>query len=46
MSQCIYCGGDLAEQLSTFIYEDDDQFWVVRNVPAFVCVHCGEKEYT
>ena len=44
--KCVYCGGDLVEQLTTFVYEDDDQFWVVRNVPAFVCTRCGEKEYT
>ncbi len=46
MSQCVYCGGELVEQLTTFVYEDDDQFWVVRNVPALVCTRCGEKEYT
>lgn len=46
MSQCVFCGGDLAEQLTTFVYEDGDQFWIVRNVPAFVCTRCGEKEYT
>lgn len=46
MSQCVYCGGDLVEQLTTFVHEDGDQFWIVRNVPAFVCTRCGEKEYT
>lgn len=46
MSQCVLCGGELAEQLTTFVYEDGDQFWIVRNVPAFVCTRCGEKEYT
>lgn len=34
------------EQLTTFVYEDEEQFWIVRNVPAFVCTRCGEKEYT
>lgn len=46
MSRCVYCGGDLVEQLTTFVHEDGDQFWIVRNVPAFVCTRCGEKEYT
>ena len=46
MNQCAYCGGDLVERLTTFVYEDDDPFWIVRNVPAFVCARCGEKEYT
>ena len=46
MNLCYYCNGGLGEQLTTFIYEDGDQFWIVRNVPAFVCTRCGEKEYT
>ena len=46
MHRCYYCGGEQVEQLTTFVYEDDDQFWVVRNVPALVCIRCGEKEYT
>jgi len=46
MNKCFYCNGQLEEQLTTFVYEDDSQFWVVRNVPAFVCTQCGEKEYS
>ena len=46
MSQCVYCNGDLIEQITTFVYEDGDQFWIVRKVPALVCTRCGEKEYT
>ena len=45
MHQCYYCGGEQVEQPTTFVYEDEDQFWVVRNVPALVCTRCGEKEY-
>jgi len=46
MNRCYFCGGTLEEQTSTFLYEDDGEVWVVRNVPAFVCQECGEKEYT
>jgi YgiT-type zinc finger domain-containing protein len=46
MKQCYYCGGELVEQLTTFVYETNGQFQIVRNVPAFVCSRCGEKEYT
>ncbi|HSN75705.1 MAG TPA: YgiT-type zinc finger protein [Anaerolineae bacterium] len=46
LRDCGYCSGDLVEQLTTFVHEDDNQFWIVRNVPAFVCTRCGEKEYT
>jgi len=45
MTTCYYCGGEMVEQETTFMHEDDGQFWIVRNVPAFVCTQCGEKEY-
>ncbi|MDL1911584.1 type II toxin-antitoxin system MqsA family antitoxin [Chloroflexi bacterium CFX6] len=46
MKQCHFCGGELREQLTTFVHEDNGQVWVIRNVPAFICSQCGEKEYT
>jgi YgiT-type zinc finger domain-containing protein len=45
MNRCHFCGGELVEQLTTFLYEENDQVCIVRNVPAFVCKQCGEKEY-
>jgi len=36
----------LEEQKSAFLYEDDGDVWIVRNVPAFVCQQCDEKEYS
>ena len=45
MSQCYYCGGEQEEQIVTFVYEDAGQVWIIRNVPAFVCKQCGEREY-
>lgn len=46
MKRCAFCGGQLYEELTTFIYEDGTQVWIVRNVPTFVCQQCGEKEYS
>lgn len=46
METCYFCGGELKEQLTTFIYEENAQVWLVRNVPALVCQRCGEKEYS
>jgi len=46
MKTCHFCGGELREQLTTFLHEDGGQVWVVRNVPAFVCMRCGEKEFS
>ena len=45
MNKCVYCGGKLSSQLTTFVYEDEDDVWVIRQVPAYVCTQCGEKEY-
>lgn len=46
MKRCYYCGGELTEQLITFVYEKEGQVWIIRNVPAFVCKQCGEREYS
>jgi YgiT-type zinc finger domain-containing protein len=45
MNRCYFCGGELVEKLTTFVYEEEGQVWIIRNVPAFVCQQCGEKEY-
>lgn len=34
------------EQETTFVYEEHGELLIVRNVPAFVCMQCGEKEYS
>jgi len=46
MKHCYFCGGELVEQITSFLYEENGQLWVVRNVPTYVCNQCGEKEYT
>lgn len=46
MNHCAFCGGELVEQLTTFVNENDGQVQIVRNVPSFVCSRCGEKEYS
>ncbi len=46
MNRCHSCEGELVEELTTFLYEENGQVWIVRNVPAFVCKQCGEKEYS
>jgi YgiT-type zinc finger domain-containing protein len=43
---CHFCGGELREELTTFVHEEDGKLIVVRNVPALVCQTCGEREYT
>ncbi|MGC1379037.1 MAG: type II toxin-antitoxin system MqsA family antitoxin [Anaerolineales bacterium] len=46
MNHCHFCGGELTEQLTTFLNEEHGQVQIVRNVPAYVCSQCGEKEYS
>ena len=46
MNKCYFCGGEQVEELTTFIHEENEQFQVIRHVPARVCTRCGEKEFT
>lgn len=46
MNNCYFCHGELTEELTTFVYEEDDLVWIIRQVPTLVCQQCGEKEYT
>ena len=46
MNTCYFCGGELEEQLTAFVSEENGQFRIIRHVPAKVCKRCGEKEYT
>lgn len=46
MTTCYYCHGETVERQTTFVHEDDGQFWIIRNVPAYVCTQCGETEYS
>lgn len=42
---CIFCGGKVVSQKVTFVYDYDKDYFFVENVPAEVCVQCGEKTY-
>lgn len=44
-NQCFFCGGHMEEKLTTFVYEEGGHVSVVRDVPAWVCKQCGEREY-
>lgn len=39
---CPLCGGKLAEGTSTFTVDRKQVLVVARNVPARVCIQCGE----
>ena len=44
--QCVFCNGKVEERLVTFTYEDDGNFVFIENVPAYVCIRCGENTYS
>jgi HTH-type transcriptional regulator/antitoxin MqsA len=44
--RCVFCGGTVEKKMVTFIYDEDDRYVVVENVPAEQCTKCGEKTYS
>ncbi len=44
--KCDICGGPMIEQEVTYRIELGDKLVVVENVPAKVCIQCGEKLYS
>lgn len=46
MNTCHFCGGQLVSKMTIFVHETHGEVQIIRNVPAFVCQQCGEKEYT
>ena len=43
---CVFCGGKLKKKKVTFLYENGDKNLFIENVPAEVCINCGEKTYS
>ena len=44
--KCVFCGGEVKSQKVTFLYDEEGKYLVVENVPAEVCLRCGEKTYS
>jgi HTH-type transcriptional regulator / antitoxin MqsA len=44
--KCVFCGGKVEKKKVTFLYDEDDKYILVANVPAEVCTKCGEKMYS
>ena len=44
--KCDICGGPLIEQDVTYRIELESKLIVVENVPAKVCLQCGERLYS
>lgn len=47
MPGCFFCGGDVKPiVVGNFDYRLEGQLYVIKNVPAGLCVECGEKYIT
>ena len=44
--KCVFFGGKVVKRNVAFIYEKGDKYIIVENVPAEVCIKCGEKTYS
>jgi YgiT-type zinc finger domain-containing protein len=44
--KCVFCGGKLEKRRVTFTYEENGKHLLIENVPAEVCIQCGEKTYS
>ena len=44
--KCVFCGGQVEPRKVTFTYDHDGDYFLIENVPAEVCVQCGEKTYS
>lgn len=43
---CMFCKGDLKDELTNYIADLGQCIIVIRNVPTQVCSQCGEKSYS
>lgn len=46
MERCVFCGGKVEKKSVTFIYDEDDKYFLVEHVPAEECTKCGERTYS
>jgi YgiT-type zinc finger domain-containing protein len=44
--KCVFCGGSVESRKVTFVYDYEDDYFFIENVPAEVCMQCGEKTYS
>lgn len=43
---CVFCNGQLTEELRKYIVDLGECVVIVKNVPAKVCQECGEATYS
>ena len=46
MNRCFYCKGETEPSTRTHVVDLKQCIVIIRNVPCFTCVRCGESFYT
>lgn len=46
MDRCVFCGGDVKEDIVTLDLRVGNRLLVIEDVPAEVCQKCGEKTFS
>lgn len=46
MKKCALCGGKLKRGRTSQIYEWNEKVVVIRGIPAYVCINCGEAYFS
>lgn len=44
--KCCYCSAEMVEDVTTYFKQIESTIVVVKNVPCYKCVQCGETEYS
>lgn len=44
--QCYYCHGAVTEKIMDVDYRWKGQLYIIEQVPAGVCIQCGERYFT
>lgn len=43
--KCLMCKGNMQEKTTNFMVDLDNCVIIIKNVPSFVCIQCGEVTY-
>lgn len=43
---CIYCGGEVVEEVRSVDYRMQGHLYIIENVPTGVCQQCGEMFFS
>lgn len=45
MGKCVFCKGDMVDDITNYVVNDSNGYVAVENVPCKKCTQCGEIEF-